>query len=873
MTKKLYSAALLPSVAFMAMALVSCHEDMNPWAGDSQGSIAPAVALNTDVLSARKASAQSRSGADVSVNDLSLVITSTDGTYSHTWTSVADFDPSTKFPVGGYKVEAVYGDVSKEGFECPAYYGSTDVAVRENETTQVSLTATLANAMVSVDYTDAFRKYMVEYDANLHSTGGQYIYYAQSEDRPAYIAPGEITMNVWFKKPGGQSATLQVAKFNAQARHHYHMTIDLNNGNGGGDAVLVIVFDESLDREDVRIELSDELMNMPAPTVEGVGDLKNGSAFTHIVGDSWSTPLKADIVAKGGIESVVLTTSSKSLTDQGWPAEIGLMKADAVMQARLKQLGFSCLGLWSNPGTMAVLDFTKLMEALKNDAAPNNFTVLVTDAMGKVSEPFSFAVNTSEMLLALSNPSTLAVGAKDLSFDLNYNGSDAKSVAFQYQNDRGTWTTLPVTAVTASDDATKYRVSVTVPSDSRNLTIRAISGSVTSQSMTVNRTAPSYSASVAEADVWANKATIALASDAVDASVLAASATVYVSTDGTNFTAKSATVAGNRLTLTGLNPGTAYTVRVSVTGNADQSCAPVSFTTEAALGVPNGDFEQLSQSLSESGMYQGGKWSISAGINYQSKVSYTISEPTGWASVNKKTTSGTTRNSWFVVPSTFNSSLSYSSTVPAIHVIGTGGGTETPDSYKGFTAHSGSNAMVIRNVAWDPAGSVPGVWKKEFAGSDEYYNHTTPTISQVSAGKLFLGSYSYSGGTESYNEGTSFVSRPAALSGWYTYTQDPNDPNEHGKVVVELLNGSTVIASGSAQLSAKSAYAQFNVPLTYVANAPKATSLRIMFTSSSHASTSQAAEAQAIKVSEFKQRYESAKHGATLVVDQLTFAY
>ena len=256
-------------------------------------------------------------------------------------------------------------------------------------------------------------------------------------------------------------------------------------------------------------------------------------------------------------------------------------------------------------------------------------------------------------------------------------------------------------------------------------------------------------------------------------------------------------------------------------------------------------------------------------------MSYTISEPNGWATVNAKTasTSHKTQNSFFVVPSTFNSTLTWLSTVPNIKVLGTGGGTETPDSYKGFTAQHGKNAMVLRNVAWDPEGKRPDKWKKEFAGTDEYYGHNVPEVSQRSAGKLFLGTYTYNNGSETYNQGVAFASRPTSLKGYYTYTNDPGDTAEKGKVTVQVLSGETIIGSGSVTLGAVAKYTAFNVPVTYQANVGKATSIRVMITSSTHASDNQAAETAAIKVSTFNSRYESAMHGATLCVDNLSLAY
>ena len=79
-----------------------------------------------------------------------------------------------------------------------------------------------------------------------------------------------------------------------------------------------------------------------------------------------------------------------------------------------------------------------------------------------------------------------------------------------------------------------------------------------------------------------------------------------------------------------------------------------------------------------------------------------------------------------------------------------------------------------------------------------------PTIANRSAGKLFLGSYSYVNGIESYNEGVGFESRPLILKGFYKYVQDGNDSSETGIVTISLLNENTVIGTASKALTSVS---------------------------------------------------------------------
>lgn len=863
MIKQIKWMGLIVSAA--AMALAGCSHEDSPGPVNGKGTLAPNVELNTSV----KSSKQSSRATDITVNDLALKIASEDGSYSKTWTSISEFSSDEQFPIGRYTVEASYGSVETEGFDCPAYFGSADVTVIENQATPVNLTATLVNSMISIEYSDAFKKYMQSWNSQVHATGGDYITFIQDETRPAYVRPGDVLLNVTFTKPGAtKPVTLQAATIKAQARHHYHITVDLNTGTG--DAVLTVTFDELLNKEDIHIELSDELLNAPAPTVKPIG-MSEGQVINHVAYTPYNNDLKFNIIAYGDLSSVTLTTQSRSLVGfQGFPAEINLITADEAMQARMTQLGFKCFGLWKNPEKMAVVDLAGLISHIAPGEGRTTFSLAATDRLGKVSDIITFSVDVEPQVLTLSNPSTLYIGSSNLDIDLAYNAGDvASTVKFEYKNSRGTWSPLQASFGARSRATDTYRVTLTVPADNKPLTLRATNGTTTSDELTVNRTAPQYSASADNADVWASKAYIKLSSTQADASALAKFATAFISTDGNTFTqAATAVLQDDYITVSGLTPGTAYTVRISLTGNADQTCTPVQFTTEVGAPIPNGDFETLNQTLTANEMNQGGKWSISAGINYQSHLTYSISEPDGWASVNKKTTSGQTVNSWFVVPSTFNSTLSWSSTVPKIKVIGTGGGTETPASYKGFTPHSGANAMVLRNVAWDPNGSVPGTWLKTNISTDQYYNHTVPAIARRSAGKLFIGEYAYADGQETFTQGADFNVRPLALSGWYIYTPDTQDAAEQGLVTVEVLSGSTVIGQGSAKLSANTAYTLFNVPVTYVAaRTPKATSVRVMISSSNHTDES------AIKVSTFNYRYESAMHGATLVVDDLSFAY
>lgn len=318
------------------------------------------------------------------------------------------------------------------------------------------------------------------------------------------------------------------------------------------------------------------------------------------------------------------------------------------------------------------------------------------------------------------------------------------------------------------------------------------------------------------------------------------------SSDGTTWIPSETTEDG-KIVIKGLAPTTPYAIRSRFGAVYSENTSQL--TTENAAEVPNGDFEELAETINMT-INQGGRFRETYIGKWQTlEVHYNVSEPNGWSSVNAKTcnVAASNLNSWFVVPSTFNSS----------EVI------------------AGNNAMTLRNVAWDLNGTTPEDYTQTWGSLEgDIYNHNTPSsIANRSAGKLFLGTYSYTNGTEIYNEGIDFGSRPISLNGYYKYIQDSNDTNETGTITVSILNNLDIIGTGYLNLSTVSDYTTFKVPIVYTNNSLKATQLKIMITSSNHASYRQEEENSSIKTSIYNGRNESVSRGATLTIDNLTFSY
>ena len=851
------------------LLLVSCANEENQ-VDSGYGSINVKVSADYQVVPVTRSTTEITETTNPDVSEFALKLVSADGSFSRAWDSLADFDPAEKIPVGTYTMSAYYGNLEEEGFDKPYYLGQSDVAVRYRENTPVEINCTLANVKVTVEYSDAFKKYFADYATTIHAAEGDYIKFEKEETRAAYVKPGKITIQTYLKKQNGIESTFEPAAIeNAQPRQHYRIKLDIAD-NAAGEAQLSISFDETTETQPIAIDISDEVMVAPAPSFLPAGFVPGTPLEVKENSYPDNRQVNISLTAKAGIASCTLTTSSASLESEGWPREIDLVNLSSENRALLSRLGLKLKGFTEMGSKMGFIDFAEVFAHLHttDGSDQHTFTLSAKDMYGKVSEsPIALSVKSIPITFALQTPDPVFVGSKTATIPVEFDGAYIDQVKFSYLNAEGA--KVNSTSTVVSSEGNLYQIKISIEATDQPVVVEGsyANGAKTS-TISIPVKTPAFTITAEEYDIWARRATVKLtAEDSQYQEAVDRYAVLFANSTGQWETVASTLSQGRRV-ITGLNPDTRYQLRGSCNSGQDNVnySGDLTLRTESAAAVPNGDFEEIAQTISVTDMNQGGKYSVWP-VNYQNTCSFTIQEPTGWASVNAKTCnlSAANQNSWFVIPSTYNTTLTWD----AYRSFGMS--TVTPDLYRDLTAQSGSNAMVVRNVAWDENGTTPGTSGGAF--NTTYYNTNVPNIANRSAGKLFLGSYSYSGGSETYTEGVSFASRPSALKGWYKYANDGNDPTETGVVTVSLLNGQQVIATGTARLSAAADYTEFSVPVTYSVTNQKATTLRIMITSSNHASYNQSEESAAIKTSVSNGQYESASRGATLTVDNLTFTY
>jgi len=771
----------------LALITTGCSEDKYSPATDT-GTIVLSLDVDREVLTANPArSSLSQICDGLTAADFTIRLTDAKGE-SQEWPYSSFTGQNIK--IGTYTIEAYSGREGEEGFDKAYFRGAAQVAVTTDNTSSVSVTAALANSAVKVVYTDAFKKYMTNYSASVRTAGAtDGIAYGPDATDELFVNPGETSLYVTFTTPQNKTATLKAAQFTTVARHSYTVTIDVNSGNVG-DAVLTVTFDDTTVAENVEITLSDELLNMPAPTVTAT------PAAVDII-EGHDAEARFDVIALGSIDDLVLTTASDWLTAQGWPAEINLAKATAEQLDELTRKGLKL----RVAKDMAVVDLSGVLPTIRVDggaAATATFRLEATDTYGKVSDPAAeISVTVSPLHLEITGNGVFMVNDTEVALQVTYNGADlANDVEFEaYYADRAVWEPAPVVNIVnkaPSRTDAAYEVTVKVPGGSSNVKVRASVPGVVSVEHELVRGIPDFTLSNLDIDNFATHATVTMESDDVAPASIAPAATYTVHrADGQAVSGVKATISGNKVMLTGLPAGEQLTVTAELAGKT----ASTPLTTEAAAQIPNGNLD-ADVTIAASGA----AWQNVVFQTWGTNNALTTSEPVGGWSHNPV---GDNR--------------------PYKAISGT---ILTTDSHSG-------NAALIRSVGWGLNNSATGS-----SGTDG-------TCKYRDAGLLHLGAtravrpagYSendYNGcgpvTVDDLDCGMAFTSRPKSMTFWYKYSPYNQEDRALAEIVVTDASGSA-IASETVNLAAASSYQEHTVALTYPAAAAKASKIYVRFQS------------------------------------------
>lgn len=766
----------LSSIGVSAAALLllaGCDESM--YEGSGTGTISPAVTYDSTIVGARAVGSRAEFN-DLTVNDLTLTLTKADGSFSAEF-AYGDFPKDQQFSVGKYTLTASYGNPTEEGFEVPAVYGSAELSVSEGNATQVELTAKPSKAMVGVRFSDDLLDYMTEVSAEVR-TAANAIAYSTSETRYVYTQAGHVAVDVTFTKPNGKAGTLEAISFEAEAQHRYNITISLGGDGAGSVEGISVTYDDAVEEQTVDLDISDEVLTIPAPEITITG-AENGQVFSVIEGSPLNASPKMKINAKGGIKTALLTTTG-NITSKGWPAQVDLASASASQLASLEAMGLKGVTTFRNGSKLAMVEFINIarhIDATEDGTEPNMFSLIITDANGKTSEPMSFGIKVDKLALNLNAIDGIKYsGGGQVEVEMEYNGTAPIEdlVTVKYRNENGVWSNASIAGATAvSRTMSTYRVTINIPDNAKlPLTLKASAGSAETGEIVIPE---GPQVAVADNDVFATHLWASVTSDGVP---VKEGTTFEVSTDGVNFSKAIGSSDGSDYHITGgLSPATTYYLRAKVGANLTNK---LKITTEAAAQIPNGNFEESTIDGS------GKNWE-----NY--------SFGPAWGTNNPMTTSQ-------------GSDYGY------VRISGT---KPTDDSHSG-------KAVCISTQGWG-SGTTAATWNfSVLKYVDAGLLHLGASRSARPSG---YGDRAGCLNTDDLEKGYEFASRPSALKFWTKYSHKNSADSGIATAIVYDAAGN-IIAQGSLEItSADASYNQKTIPLSYKRGTAKAAKIYVSFMS------------------------------------------
>ncbi len=639
------------------------------------------------------------------IDDFSIKLEKSTGEVT-SWSTLTDFKDyieKNQFDTGTYTLTAYHGTKGKQDFEAPYFEASTTFNVLADQENDLHLTAELQNSMVKINYTDAFKDYMKDFHAKIKTDGiGEPITYGNIETRPLFIEPKNANISLHFTtKAKEHTSDIVLGDFPPLAKTLHNITFDLSENASSEEATLEIKFDETLEEEIIKIDLTKELLTTPAPTIACTG-FENGQTLDMLEFGNDVPQILMTVSASDKIESAIMTIESENYTPS-WGKEIDLCKATSEQQAAIEASGIKAQGFGFN-GTgidlMAILDLTNFGKNLVK--GNHKVSLVVKDTKGKTSQSTSVIFDNQEITLELIGSPTFMYGAEKGELTFDFNGTNPlENVQFSVDGQRVNTISCSEQAGTRAAEKKSYTFTLPINNPIKtNVEITAsYKGEKNLGKFTIPVNIPEYKIEAYDAFSRYAYAKITTSDPAMLSAV-----TENIKLKDLNIDQRDPSTG--ILKISGLTAATAYSVKSSITGETPANDNG-NFTTETELQIPNGNFSGINvNGVSFDNVQVGGQYNV-APANYTLKSSIKRDTPAEWATVNSLTAweGSKNMNTWFVVPSTYVK----------------------------------NEVAILKSVGYNHDGSTPA--KSGGAFNIKYYCENAPADNQLdkAAGDLFLG--------------------------------------------------------------------------------------------------------------------------------------
>ena len=243
--------------SLMALTLSACSKEATQSEQEGKGQVT--INCKTETMVDTRANI---SCTTPKFEDFTLKIEGVDSDYTAEYAAIAYFHADSYLHHGTYKATVVAGDITKEGYDKATFVGVKEFGVEARKSSDVEITATIANALVKVEVTDAFKGYFVGgYTLKLTTAAGNE-FDVTEQSKPIFIAPETFTISgTAVKQPnqsGAEGVTVALPEYKndeVKAQTLYTVKMDVETA---GKATLTITLNDTLvESIDIEQELND----------------------------------------------------------------------------------------------------------------------------------------------------------------------------------------------------------------------------------------------------------------------------------------------------------------------------------------------------------------------------------------------------------------------------------------------------------------------------------------------------------------------------------------------------------------------------------------------------------------------------------------
>lgn len=249
---------LFTIVSLLSLTMVSCTTDEKMSEEKGEGRVSITCDVATEVVDTRA----NVTCTTPSEADFALEIDGVDIEYAAKYASLAEFAEDNYLHHGKYKATVKTGDVTAEGYDMAAFAGSEEFTVVAREDIEVKVTATIVNALVKVEVTEAFKSYFPGGHSLKLTTAAGNEFDVTKQTEPLFIAPESFTITgTATKQPnqsGAEGLTVTLPEYHNETLAEQTLyTIKLDVENAGSAALEITLNDNLVESYDIEQELND----------------------------------------------------------------------------------------------------------------------------------------------------------------------------------------------------------------------------------------------------------------------------------------------------------------------------------------------------------------------------------------------------------------------------------------------------------------------------------------------------------------------------------------------------------------------------------------------------------------------------------------